>query len=237
MRRTCVPTSTETPIERGSVTRCDGQGVDRGNGSGSRASPSGGAGTALPRVRGPLDPADRRPARSLAGDGQGVLLRPDRREGEGGQGPLPGRVSRLRRLHAAAQRQGRRLRVLQGLPPRRDRAAVDAQRVLEAMREWRAPVRPAAVVVRLVAHARPAPRRCSVRAAETRATGRPRASSRPSTEAGLTRVRPRHGAATGEPAEVGGDAVPGRPDAAPSSPADPGSQQGIVRALPSTSTT
>ena len=30
----CVPTSTETPIERGSVTRCDGQGVNRGNGSG-----------------------------------------------------------------------------------------------------------------------------------------------------------------------------------------------------------
>ena len=113
MRRTCVPTSTETPIERGSVTRCDGQGVDRGNGSGSRASTGGRPGAALPRVRGPLDPADRRPARSLAGDGQGVLLRPDRREGAGGQGPLRGRVPRLRRVHAAAQRQGRRLRVLQ----------------------------------------------------------------------------------------------------------------------------
>ena len=51
------------------------------------------------------------------------------------------------------------------------------------------------------------------------------------------RAAAEHGAATGEPAEVGGDAVPGRPDAAPSSPADPGSQQGIVRALSSTSTT
>jgi hypothetical protein len=45
---TYVPTSTETPIERGSVTRRDGQGVNRGNGSGSRASPSGGRGAALP---------------------------------------------------------------------------------------------------------------------------------------------------------------------------------------------
>ena len=56
---TCVPTSTETPIDRGSVTRCDGQGVNRGNGSGSRASPGGRTGAALPRVRGPLDRADR----------------------------------------------------------------------------------------------------------------------------------------------------------------------------------
>ena len=69
-------TSTETPIERGSVTRCDGRGVNRGNGSGSRASTGGRPGAALPRVRGPLDQADRRPSRSLAGDRQGVLLRP-----------------------------------------------------------------------------------------------------------------------------------------------------------------
>jgi hypothetical protein len=73
---TCVPTSTETPIERVSVTRCDGQGVNRGNGSGSRASPGGRPSASLPRVRGPLDQADRRPPRSLAGDGQGVPLRP-----------------------------------------------------------------------------------------------------------------------------------------------------------------
>ena len=69
-------TSTKTPIERGSVTRCDGRGVNRGIGSGSRASPGGRSGAALPRGRGPLDQADRRPSRSLSGDGQGVLLRP-----------------------------------------------------------------------------------------------------------------------------------------------------------------
>ena len=73
----CVPTSSETPIERGSVPPCDGQGVNRGNGSGSPASPGGRPGAALPGLRGPLDQADRRPSRSLAGDGQGVLLRPD----------------------------------------------------------------------------------------------------------------------------------------------------------------
>ena len=36
----------------------------------------------------------------------------------GGQGPLRQRVPRVRRVRAAAQRQGRRLRVLQGGPPR-----------------------------------------------------------------------------------------------------------------------
>ncbi len=94
-------------------------------GSSGRAAPGRRAGAPLPRGRGPLDRPDRRPARPLAGDGQGVLLRPDRREGAGRQGPLRRRVPRLRRLHAAAQRQGRRLRVLQGLPSRRDRAALD----------------------------------------------------------------------------------------------------------------
>ena len=74
--RTCVPTPTETPIERGSLSRRDGQGDNRGNGSGSRASPGRRPGAALPRVRGPLDQADRRSSRSVFGDGQGVLLRP-----------------------------------------------------------------------------------------------------------------------------------------------------------------
>ena len=64
---TCVPTSSERPILLGSVTRCDRQGVNRGNGSGSRASPGGRPGAALPGVRGPLDQADSRPARAFAG--------------------------------------------------------------------------------------------------------------------------------------------------------------------------
>jgi hypothetical protein len=51
---------------------------------------------------------------------------PTGREGAGRQGPLRRRLPRLRRLHATAQRQGRRVRLLQGLPSRRDRAALDA---------------------------------------------------------------------------------------------------------------
>ncbi len=98
----CLPTSAETPIERASVARCDEQGVNRRNGSSSRVSPGGRLGAPLPRVRGPLDQADRRPSRPLTGDDQGLLLRPDRREGEGGQGSLRGGVPRLRRLHPAA---------------------------------------------------------------------------------------------------------------------------------------
>ena len=54
------------------------------------------------------------------------LYDPTRREGEGGQGALRRCVPRLRRLHPAAQRQGRRLRTLQALSSRRDRASVDA---------------------------------------------------------------------------------------------------------------
>ena len=53
---------------------CDGRRAQRENRSGCGASSSGRPRAALPRVRGPVDPADRRPPRSLAGDGQGVLL-------------------------------------------------------------------------------------------------------------------------------------------------------------------
>ena len=101
---TCVPTSTETPIERGSVTRCDGHGVNRGIGSGSRASPGGRPGAPLPRVRGPVDPADRRPSGPFAGDGQGVLPRPDRGEGAGVQGLCAAR----KRSRATARARGTR---------------------------------------------------------------------------------------------------------------------------------
>jgi Helicase conserved C-terminal domain len=49
-------------------------------GSGSRASPGDRPGAPLPRVRGPLDQADGRPSGPFAGDRQGLLLRPHRRE-------------------------------------------------------------------------------------------------------------------------------------------------------------
>jgi len=67
----------KTPIERGSVTSVTGKASNRGERSGSRAAPGGRPGAALPRVRGPLHRADRGPSRAVAGDGQGVLLRPD----------------------------------------------------------------------------------------------------------------------------------------------------------------
>ena len=173
-----APTSTETPIERGSVTRRDGQGVNRGNGSGSRASPGGCPGAPLPRVRGPLDQADRRPARPLAGDGQGVLLRPDRGEGAGGQGPLRRRVPRLRRLHPAAQRQGRRLRATaRRCHPGAIERRWTPERVLAAMRDWREQLRPAAVVVRLVEHPRASTWGRRARAPRPRASGLRRVSS------------------------------------------------------------
>jgi hypothetical protein len=60
------------------------------------------------------------PVGPRAGDREGVLLRPDGGKGASGQGTLRRPVPGLWRLHAAPQRQGRRLRVLQGLPSGRD---------------------------------------------------------------------------------------------------------------------
>ena len=79
---------------------------------------------------------------------------PDRREGTRGEGALPESVSRLRGAHGATERQGRRRRVLQTLPSRRDRGPPDdgagARRHVRLAR----PVWQAADVVRLVAYAR-----------------------------------------------------------------------------------
>ncbi len=82
MRRHLRADLGETPIDRGSVTRCDGEGVNRANGWGCRASAGGRLGTALPRVRRPFDQADRRPARSLIGTARRTsTTRPGRRHG------------------------------------------------------------------------------------------------------------------------------------------------------------
>ena len=88
------------------MTRCDGQGVERRNRSGSRAPPRRGARAPLPGRGGLIHRADRGPARPLARDNQGVLLRPDRREGPGGQGPLRRGVPRLRRSTQARNGKG-----------------------------------------------------------------------------------------------------------------------------------
>ena len=64
----------------------------------------------------------------------------------------------------AARRQGRRLRVLQTLPSRRDRAAMDPGTGSRSNASMASALRRCAVVVRLVAHPRtPARRRCAER--------------------------------------------------------------------------
>ena len=69
------------------------------------------------------DRRDRPPPRPRPRDGQGLPLRPHRREGPRRQGPLPRLLPHLRRRHQPAQRQGRRLPLLPALPTRRRRAA------------------------------------------------------------------------------------------------------------------
>ena len=59
-------------------------------------------------------------------------------QGARGQGALPGRVPWLRRADEPAGRQGGRVRILQALPSRGDRAAMDPRAGREAMRAWRA---------------------------------------------------------------------------------------------------
>jgi hypothetical protein len=95
-----------------------------------------------------------RSSRSLAGDHQGVLLRPDRREGAGSQAPVPGHMPRERCVHPAAGREGGRLRLFQGVPSGRDRALVDSRARARGHAVLEHPLRAGAVVVRLLAHAR-----------------------------------------------------------------------------------
>ena len=97
-----------------------------------------------------------------------VSLRSNRREGTRGQGALPGSVSRLRGAHRAAERQGRRLRVLQTLPSRRDCAGMDPGTGSRSDARMASALRRCAVLLRLVPHARTPARR---RSAQT-TTGR-----------------------------------------------------------------
>jgi hypothetical protein len=119
-------TPAKTPPGDGTVAR-DGVRDAYGNRRSScRASSRGCACSPLPRGRGAVDRPDRRSTGALACDDQGLLLRPRREEGARGEGPLPGGVPRLRRVHAIEEWERGRLRVLQDLPPGRDRAALDA---------------------------------------------------------------------------------------------------------------
>ncbi len=96
------------------------------------------------------------------------LSRPNRGEIAGGQGALPGRLPGLRRVRQRAQRQGRRLRVLQGVPPGRDRAPVDAPARARCDVRMASPLWTAAVVLRLVAYARASAWRRAARATQHR---------------------------------------------------------------------
>ena len=64
----------------------------------------------------------------------------DRREGAGGQGPLPGGVPRLRRLYATAQRERGRIAYAcyQACHPGAIERRWTRERVLDAMRAWQA---------------------------------------------------------------------------------------------------
>ena len=112
-----------------------------------------------------VDRSDRGPFGPLGSDREGLLLRPDRGEGPDGQGPISGRVPGLRRVYAAAEWQGRRLRVLQGLPPGGHRAPLDARAGTRCDARVAIALREVAVVLRLVVHPRPPARGRSTRAA------------------------------------------------------------------------
>jgi hypothetical protein len=107
------------------------------------------------RGRGAIDRSDRGPLGPFGSDREGVVLRCHRGEGSGGQGPLPGRVPRLRRLHAAAQWQGRRVRVCKACHPGALGRRWAPERVLAVMTEWRSRYgrSPTSYDLRLVAYA------------------------------------------------------------------------------------
>ena len=120
------------------MTRCDGHSVNRGNGSGSRASPGGGPRATLPRVRGSLDQGDRRPPGSLAGHDQGLLLRPDRGEGAGGEGPLRGVCRGCGAYTQARNGKGDAYAYCKACHPGAIERRWTRDRVLDAMRAWEA---------------------------------------------------------------------------------------------------
>ena len=136
------------------MTRCDGRGVNWGNGRVLERRRA----VALARhyreferlsIREIAERLGRSPATVKA-----YFYDPTGEKARAVKARYVGAVPRLRRVHAAAQRQGRRLRLLQGLSPRRDRAALDPRAGARRDARVARALRPAAVVVRLVAHAR-----------------------------------------------------------------------------------
>ena len=106
--------------------------------SGCRAPASGGVSTPLQGVRGPLDQADRGPSRAIAGDHQGVLLRPDRREGAGGQGRYVGVCRGCGAYTQPRSGKGDAYAYCKACHPGAIERRWTRDRVLDAMRTWRA---------------------------------------------------------------------------------------------------
>lgn len=84
--------------------------------------------TAPAREREALQRADRPATRSLAGDGQGLLLRPGGGEGQGGQGTVSRLVPAMRRANPGPQREGRPTNTARTAIPERSPAAGPASR-------------------------------------------------------------------------------------------------------------
>ena len=96
-------------------------------------------------------------------------------------------MPRLRRLHPAAQRKGRRVPLLQALPPGRDRAALDPRRRARSDAGVASAVSTTPILLRLVEDARPPTRRPGVERLR-RANGPRQAWSAASSERGKRRV-------------------------------------------------
>jgi hypothetical protein len=92
------------------------------------------------------------------------LSRPHRREGPSREASLAGSVSRLRRPNHCPRRQGRRLRVVQELPSRGDRADPHARLGAQSDARMAPAIREAPLVNRLVSDACPQTRRRGTRA-------------------------------------------------------------------------
>ena len=106
---------------------------------GHGTAPRGATRPPLPRPRGSGNRRDRSPARTRRGHRQGVSLRSNRREGTGGQGALPGGVSRLRGAHGAPQNgKGDAYAYCKRCHPGAIAPEWTRERVREAMRAWRA---------------------------------------------------------------------------------------------------
>jgi len=106
------------------------------------------------------------------GSEQGGLGPADRRQRAPGQGALPGNMSGLRGAHRLTERQERRVRVLQTLPSRRDRAEMDTTTGSRSNARMASALRRCAVLLRLVAHPRTPARRRSAQTSTSRRMAR-----------------------------------------------------------------